>query len=147
MPVAAASTETFFDINYEGVTAKQQRRILNLLRSQELGLTRSEIAMFLKMPNGSVAGRCNLMMDITIQEGDKRKCHVTGRRVGVVLLKQKVEVDLMVEILKFKSDKGNDVVLQNTNKQSAIYGLFFTLSKEERARVIAQLNNKKRFPD
>lgn len=88
MNVSQPSKDTYFDIQYEGLTQGQQRKILSFLHATKCTYTRAEIARALGMDKGSVAGRVNLMVDVVLEEGPRRKCRVSGRNVGTVKVKK-----------------------------------------------------------
>ena len=88
MSIAQTSLEAHQDIQLDGISAHQQRLILAEVRKHPKGLTRREIARNTGMSAGSVGGRCNLMMGITLRElrgaDIHRSCSITGKRVKLV---------------------------------------------------------------
>ena len=83
--VSETSIAVYSAIVLEGITSKQELRILKALINVRKPKTRKEIAVLLGLDPGSCAGRCNKLMKMGfLIEGDNRKCKVSGRNVGTV---------------------------------------------------------------
>ncbi len=80
MSVAATSIQAWFEINREGVTQRQQRKIYRQLYTSLKPQTANEISEVLNMRVGSVAGRLNAMADDGhAARCGKRPCKNSGR--------------------------------------------------------------------
>jgi len=85
MSVAATSIKAFFEINVEGITQAQAKRIYRAVFSSPNPMTRKEIAVQLFLDAGSVGGRANAMVKSGhLKECAKRKCKHTGRTTGTL---------------------------------------------------------------
>ena len=80
MSVAATSLKAWFEVNVEGITARQRQKIYRYLYTSLEPRTGGEISEALNMREGSAAGRLNGMEeDGHVVRCDKRPCDVTGR--------------------------------------------------------------------
>jgi len=85
MSVAAMSVKAFFEINVEGITEAQQKRIYRAIFSSPHPMTRKEVSVDLFIDAGAVAGRANAMVKSGhLIERPSRKCKVTGRTAGTL---------------------------------------------------------------
>jgi len=85
MSVAAMSVKAFFEINVEGITQAQEKRIYRAIFSSHEPMTRKEVAVQLFIDAGSVGGRVNAMVESGhLKECEKRKCKITGRTTGTL---------------------------------------------------------------
>ena len=85
MSVAAMSVKAFFEINVEGITQAQEKRIYRAIFSSPHPMTRKEVSVQLFIDAGAVGGRVNAMVKSGhLIEREKRKCKVSGRTTGTL---------------------------------------------------------------
>jgi len=82
MTVAATSVKAYFEINVEGITQKQRKKIYRALFASPKPMTAKELAIKVNIDASTVAGRLNEMDEDTVERCDKRKCKESGRTAG-----------------------------------------------------------------
>lgn len=77
--VRDTSEKAYKEINLEGVSGNQHRKILNFLRTRT-NLTRREIAQATGIEISAVAGRVNELIKVgSLSENGIRRCSISGR--------------------------------------------------------------------
>jgi len=85
MSVAATSIKAFFEINVEGITQAQAKRIYRAVFSSPNPMTRKEIAVQLFLDASTVGARAFDLVDSKhLIERESRKCKITGRMAGTL---------------------------------------------------------------
>lgn len=85
--VADTSIEIYKRLTAEGKVSHMQARILSKMEEGK-DYTRNELVCMTLLPINAVTGRVNeLVHELSLlEEGEKRKCSVTGNKVGTVRL-------------------------------------------------------------
>lgn len=85
MSVAATSVKAYFEINVEGITSKQEKRVYRVVFSSPIPMTRKEAAVQLFLDASTVGARVNSLVESGhLIERPSRKCKVTGRTAGTL---------------------------------------------------------------